>query len=54
MTCHRAAPSLAGAVIFLQRGDGLLRVELLVKADDGVEDDDGEDGDGVGTPRACR
>ena len=31
----------------LERRDGLLRVELLVEADDGVEDDDGEDGDGV-------
>ena len=30
-----------------ERRDGLLRVELLVEADDGVEDDDGEDGDGI-------
>ena len=31
----------------LERRDGFLRVELLIEADDGVEDDDGEDGDGV-------
>ena len=30
-----------------ERRDGLLRVELLVEPDNGVEDDDGEDGDGV-------
>ena len=30
-----------------ERRDGLLRVELLVEADDGVEDDDGEDGNSV-------
>jgi len=30
-----------------ERRDGLFRIELLVKADDGVEDDDREDGDGI-------
>ena len=42
------APHLGlGRGHLLERRDGLLRVELLVEADDGVEDDDGEDGDGV-------
>ena len=41
------APHLGlGRGHLLERRDGFLRAELLVEADDGVEDDDGEDGDG--------
>ena len=42
------APHLGlGRGHLLERRDGLLGLEFLVEADDGVEDDDGEDGDGV-------
>ena len=47
VTCPSRRTLACGRGHLLERRDGLLRVELLVEADDGVEDDDGEDGDGI-------